>query len=111
MYSKEALITFDSYLQTETLTFSVSESTISIQNPNLPCSFLGSTSIVYRLISYDGANIPSFVSIDSATGVLSISAPKVSSSTNYSFYIVSTVSGVSGPIVKIINLTVKKNAQ
>ena len=100
--------TSDAYLQTNTQAFSVTESTTSTQTPNLSCSFSGSTSITYNLGSYNGAIIPSFVSINSATGILTIAAPSVSSSTIYSFYIDSTISGVSSPALKIINLTVKK---
>ena len=100
--------TSNAYIQNETQTLSVSELTISTQTPNLSCSFSGSTSITYSLSSYNGAIIPSFVSIDSATGVLTIAAPNVSSSSNYSFYITSTISGMSSPVQKVINLTVKK---
>ena len=95
-------------MQIVTQTLSVSESTNSTQTPNLSCSYSGSTSIAYSLSSYNGATIPSFVSIDSATGVLTISAPSVSSSTNNSFYIDSTISGLSGPVQSIVNLAVKK---
>ena len=99
----------DAYLQIATQAFSVTESTTSTQTPNLSCSFSGSTSITFSLSSYNGAIIPSFVSINSTTGVLTIAAPSVSSSTTYSFYIDSTVSGISGPVQKIINLTVNKS--
>ena len=108
-YNLVSSTTSDAYLQTEAQTLSVSESTTTTHTPNLSCSFSGSTSIVYSLSSYSGAIIPSFVSIDSATGVLTIAAPSVSSSTTYSFYIDSTVSGVLSPVHKIINLTVNKN--
>ena len=100
--------TSDAYLQNDTQSYSVSESTTSTQTPDLSCSFSGTTSITYTLSSYNGAMIPSFVSINSATGVLTIVAPSVSISTTYSFFISSTVSGISGPVQKIINLTVKK---
>ena len=102
------ITTSDAYIQNDTQSYSVSESTTSTQTPNLSCSFLGSTSITYTLSSYNGATIPSFVSINSATGVLTIVAPSVSISTTYSFFISSTVPGISGPVQKIINLTVKK---
>ena len=108
LYSLVSLINSDTYFQIVTQAFSVSESTTSTQTPNLSCSFSGSTSITYSLSSYNGAIIPSFVSIDSATGVLTIAAPSVSSSTTYSFYITSTISGISSQVQKIINLTVKK---
>ena len=108
LYSLVSSITSDTYLQTDTQALSVTESTTSTQTPNLSCSFSGSTPITFSLSSYNGGFIPSFVSIDSTTGILTIAAPSVSSSTTYSFYIDSTVSGMSGPIQKIINLTVNK---
>ena len=87
---------------------SITEDNISTIVPSLPCSFIGTISIVYSLSSFNGANAPSFVSIDSATGVLSVAAPSVSSSTSYSFSIVSTISGVTDPVQNIINLKVNK---
>ena len=98
----------DVYFQINTQAISVSESTTSTQVPDLSCSASGSTSIVFSLNSYNSAIVPSFVSINSTTGILTIVAPSVSSSTNYSFYITSTISGISSPVQKIINLTVKK---
>ena len=108
LYNFVSSTTSDVYLQMNAQAFSVSESTTSTQVPDLSCSLSGSTSIVFSLNSYNSAIIPSFVSVNSTTGVLSISAPSVSSSTNYSFYITSTILGISSPVQKIINLTVKK---
>ena len=108
LYNFVISTTSDVYLQINAQAFSVSESTTSTQVPDLSCSSSGSTSIVFSLNSYNSAIVPSFVSINSTTGVLSISAPSVSSSINYSFYITSTISGISSPVQKIINLTVKK---
>ena len=52
------------------------------------------------------STLPSWVAINSTTGVLSIVAPDVSSDTEYDFYIVSSVSGVTSSILKKIKLTV-----
>ena len=109
LYSLVSSTNSDSYQQITTQSYSVSESTTSTQTPNLSCSFSGSTLIIYSLSSYNGAIIPSFVSIDSTTGVLTIAAPSVSISTTYSFYIDSTISGISGPVQKIINIAVNKS--
>ena len=98
----------NAFPQTDTQAFSVSESTTSTQTPNLSCSLSVSTSITFSLSSYNSAIIPSFMTIDSATGVLTIAAPSVSSSATYSFYITSTISGMSSPVQKVINLTIKK---
>ena len=100
-------IILDVYFQVNTQTFSVCESTISTQTPNLPCSFTGSTSITYSLSSYKGSVVPSFVSINSTTGILNITAPCVTSSTDYTFSIFSAVSGVADPAQTIIKLSVK----
>ena len=108
LYNLISSITSDAYLQTDAQAFLVSESTTSTQVPNLSCSFSGSTPIVFSLSSYNGVIVPNFVSINSTTGVLTIAAPSVSSSKTYSFYITSMISGVSTPVQKIINLTVKK---
>ena len=107
-YNLISSVTSDAYIQIATQSLFVSESTTNKQIPNLSCSISGSASIVYSLSNYNSAIIPSFVSINSTTGVLTIAAPSVSSSTSYSFYIDSTVSGMSGPVQKIINLTIKK---
>ena len=108
LYNLISSTTSGAYLQTDTQAFTVTESTFSTQTPNLSCSYSGSTSISYSLSIYNGAILPSFVLIDSATGVLTIATPSVSSSTTYSFYITSTISGMSSPVQKIINLTVNK---
>ena len=99
--------TSDIYFQVKTQAFSVCESTASTQSPNLPCSFSGNTLITYSLSSYKGSIVPSFVSIDSTTGVMTITAPCVSSSTDYSFIILSKVSGMTDPAQTIIKLSVK----
>ena len=107
-YNQVSSLSLDVKLQTEMQILSVSESTTSTQTPNLSCSFSGLTSIVYSLNSYNGSIIPPFVLIDSATGVLTIEAQNVSSSTMYSFYIVSTIQGVTDPFQNIVNLTINK---
>ena len=99
--------TSDVYFQVNTQTFSVCESTNSTQTPNLPWSFTGSTSITYSLSSYKGSIVPSFVSINSTTGILTITAPWVTSSTDYTFSILSAVSGFTDPAQTIIKLSVK----
>ena len=107
-YTLVSSTTSDAYIQTNAQALSVSESTTSTQAPNLSCSFSGSTSIVFSLSSYNGATVPSFVSINSGAGVLTIVAPSVSSSSTYSFYIVSTIQGVTNPVQNLISLTVNK---
>ena len=108
MYNLVSSVISDAYLQSDTQSYSVTEANNVTQAPNLSCSFSGKISINYTLSGYNGSNVPSFVSINSQTGVLSIQAPNVSSSIPYSFYIESKVSGVADVVKKIINLNVKK---
>ena len=74
--------------------------------PDLPCSISGSTSISFSTANYMTSTVPSWVAIDSVSGVLSINAPEVSLDTGYDFYINSAVSGVSSPIQKLIKLII-----
>ena len=52
------------------------------------------------------STVPSWVAINSSTGALTITAPEVSSDAEFSFYIVSSVSGIPDPIKKLIKLTI-----
>ena len=74
--------------------------------PDLTCSTTGSTSISYSLASYNGNTIPSWVTINSSTGQLSITTPSPSTNTDYSFYISSTISGVSSAVNKIMTISI-----
>ena len=74
--------------------------------PDLPCSVAGSTSISFSIANYITSTVPSWVSIDSVSGNLSINAPEVSFDTEHDFYINSAVSGVSTPIQKLIRLVI-----
>ena len=52
------------------------------------------------------STVPSWVAIDSVSGILSINAPEVSLHTEYDFYINSAVSGVTSPVQKLIKLII-----
>ena len=105
-YIQGPTTTSDMYYQIVTQSLSVVESnTVSI-TADLPCSFSGSTSIIYSTSSYKSSSVPLWVSIDSITGIIKISAPSVSADTTYSFYVISTVSGVINSIQKLVKLTV-----
>ena len=63
--------------------------------------------ILHSLSSYGSSAVPSWVSINLSTGVLTITAsPNVSSNTEFDFYVTSTISGVASPVNKLIKLTV-----
>ena len=54
------------------------------------------------------SSVPSWISINSTTGVIKISAPSVSVDTTYSFYVISKVSGVTNSVRKFVKITVSK---
>ena len=74
--------------------------------PDLPCSIIGFSSISFSTANYMASTVPSWVAIDSVSGILSINAPEVSLDTEYDFYINSAVSGASSPIQKLIKLII-----
>ena len=87
-------------------TISAMENSTTQILPDLPCSVAGSTSISFSIANYITSTVPSWVSIDSVSGNLSINAPEVSFDTEHDFYINSAVSGVSTPIQKLIRLVI-----
>ena len=68
--------------------------------------FSGSTSIAYSTSNYCSSVVPSWVSIDSSTGVLTIAAPSVDADTEFDFYVSSSISGLSSSVMKLIKLTI-----
>ena len=94
-----------SYLTADQTIYVMENSTTKIL-PGLPCSISGSTSISFSAAKYMASTVPSWVIIDSGSGVLRINAPEVSLNTEYDFYINSAVSGVSSPIQKLIKLII-----
>ena len=90
---------------TDDQSISTAESFTSIITPDLPCSISGSTSISFSIGNYLKP-APSWVSIGSTSGALTIIAPEVALDTEFDFYINSDVSGVSSPIHKLIKLTI-----
>ena len=95
------------YYQTSDQSLSLIENNNLIVTPDLTCSPSGVTSIAYSLASYNGATVPSWISINSSSGQLTVTAPYVDSDTEYDFYINSSITGVSTVYQKIIKLTVK----
>ena len=108
LYNQQSSYSFSTYLQTNTQALSLTENNNSTLTPDLPCSPAGVTQISYSMISWNGANFPSFVSLNSASGILSIEAPSVSSSTDYGFCVDSSITGMTNAIRYAIKLTIKK---
>ena len=105
-YVSGASYTSDVYFQTNNQSYTVIETYNQIETPDLTCSSSGSSTITYSIGDYAGVTAPTWVSVNSVTGVLSISAPSVAADTVVSFYINSNISGVSSLIQKIIQVTV-----
>ena len=74
--------------------------------PDWTCSLSGSYLVTYTIENYNGIDAPSWVSINQYSGLLKMLTPNVEISTNYSFYVVASISGTSTQIKKIINLRV-----
>ena len=91
---------------TDSQSISVTEKTFTQVLPDLSCSLSSSTLIVFSLGSYNNVNAPSWITIESNTGLLSINSPEVDQDTNFSFYVNAGITGVSQKIQKLIKLVV-----
>ena len=107
-YTDISSSTSEVYFQTNTQVLSVTEQNSVNLAIDISCSSTGSTSISFSLSGYNGTNPPSFVFVDSSTGVLNIIAPSVTASTQYSFYVDSSISGSSNVNQKIVKLAIQK---
>ena len=98
---------FGVYYEINNQSISVIEANTVSVTPNLSCSFSGTTSISYSISNYGLSTVPSWISVNSSSGALTIAAPSIDFDTEYIFYETSTVSGVSTLAQKIVKLTVK----
>ena len=92
---------------TDNQSLSVVEKTKTQVLPDLSCSLSSSTSIVFSLGSDNNMDVPSWISIDTNTGLLTIASPEVNKDTSYSFNVNAVITGVSQQIKKSIKLIVK----
>ena len=106
-YSAVSSSTSDVYYQISDQYITARENKTTTITPDLPCSASGTTSISYSLSGYGGGSSPTWVSVNSSTGILTIVAPEVTKDTIYSFYVSSTITGVSSSVQKLIKLTVE----
>ena len=90
---------------TSTQTYTLSNGTTSQVTPDLPCSLAGTTSISYSITDYNGVAHPSWVTINSSTGQLTIIAPGTITTSSYSFYVSSAITGVTNSVNKIITIS------
>ena len=89
---------------TSTQTYTFTNGTTSQVVPDLPCSLAGTTSISYSITDYNGVAHPSWVTINSSTGQLTIIAPGTITTSSYSFYVSSAITGVTNSVNKIITI-------
>ena len=106
-YNPSASYTSDIYYQTSSKSIEYIENNVYTFNPELSCSFSGTSSISFELADYLLSTPPAWVTIDANSGVLNISPPDIASDTIYEFYIDSIITGVSEPVHKLIKLTIK----
>ena len=92
--------------QTNDQSYSILENTSTQISSDLPWSVSGLTSISFNVTVYL-STVPSWISINSTSGVLNISTPNVTSDLEYYFYISSFVNGISEPVKKLIKLTIQ----
>ena len=97
----------DVYYQTNSQSLSVTEKTSTQVLPDLSCSLSNSTSIVFSLGSFNNEIVPSWVAIDTNTGLLIITSPEVEKDTSYNFYVNAMITGLTLQTQKQIKLTVK----
>ena len=83
----------DVYSQTNSQAYFLMESSLMTKTPDLTWSYSGSTAITYSLANYL-SQAPLWISINSASGQLSIAAPNVTADTIYFFYINSIGSSI-----------------
>ena len=85
---------------------SLVENTSNKLSPTLSCS--GSLTITYSIGSYNAQNVPSWILVDNTTGLVNVKAPSMNSTSDFSFYIVSSIQGYSSTIPKLITIRVNK---
>ena len=97
----------DVYYQTNYQYVSVIEKTSTQVLPDLSCSLSSSTSIVFSLGSFNSEVVPSWVTIDVSTGILTITSPEVEQDTNYNFNVNAMITGLTLQTQKQVKLIVK----
>ena len=97
----------DVYYQTNSQSLSVTEKSSTQVLPDLSCSLSSSTSIVFSLGSFNSEVVPSWVTIDANTGMLTITSPEVEQDMNYNFYVNAMITGLTLQTQKQVKLTVK----
>ena len=105
VYVPDVSVISDVYFQTNSQSYSVVETYSQTVTPDLTWSSTGSTTILYSIGDYAGTTAPTWVSVNSTTGSISILAPIVDSDSIFRFYINSNI-GSSGIVQKVIQVTV-----
>ena len=97
------------YLQVSTESYlTLTENSVFEFTPSITCSFDSFTTITYSIQDYNSVPAPSWAAINFGTAKITLTTPTVTSATDWSFYVVSSVTGLSTPVLKIINVRVNK---
>ena len=104
-YTSLITYTSDTNYELKEQFFYVIEGTTIQKFPSLTWSVSGSSSVSYNIQNYI-TTAPSWITIDSSTGVLTITAPEVASDTEYSFYVNSDVSSPLVSVQKIVRIAI-----
>ena len=105
-YVEGTSVTSDIYYQTINQSFSVNETNVASFTPDLSCSFSGWTLINYTISNYESSIAPSWFTIDSILGTVTMKNPSVDSDQEFDFYVNSMNSGLSSPVQKLIKVTI-----
>ena len=99
--------TSEVYFQASSQSYAYNKN-VNVQiSPDVSCSSTGSTTISFSLTVYNGNAVPSWVSVDSVSGALTMATPNLSVNTDFPFYLSATLSGFSNPVNKLITITVQ----
>ena len=105
-YVVNSITTLDVYYQIATQSYTFNETNSISFTPDLSCSFSGSTSISFSISKYGSSVVPSYISINSSSGKLTISEPSVDADTEIDFYVNSINTGLSSQAQKLIKLKI-----
>ena len=94
-----------SYLTDDQSLYAFKNTIVQI-TPDLPCVMSGSDTISFSISNYIASTAPTWATIDSTSGILSITAPEVAKDTEFDFYISSSISSYPNPVQKLIKLTI-----
>ena len=92
-------------MPTSILAYSFSPTQSGSFTINIPCISVGMTTVVYSISNYGAETAPSWISINSSTGVLTISSASIATNQVFSFYVNSVFNMPSSTVQTVVSLT------